>query len=327
MLESFQTNFTQQELDQLQRLRASVLAFQKGIGSLPADDQSNPHNEQFNHLRREAKTLLKESGFDQKVPKAITEDMLIDRSQKVVIPRLSAIVIFGVILALLGLGINSIILEDVLINSLGCLISSSGMLLIMGAFVVLGMNLRRRRLTDFGDLYQRCNTLLYEIDHALNMAIPNWANRPEVEIPQIPSVVELALDSLNKQAADWQQKLKALEEQRLTAGPRAPMELIINIDFVQRELNRVYQELDRINGRIMTSSPEERPTPIPKRVITPAAREIAAANTAGMPVSKSPPAAGSGQEAAGAGGQEAVVNPDNSPGSHDATPEKEDGSA
>lgn len=287
MTEASKITYTQQELDQLQRLRTSLLAFQNGIGSLPADEQSNFHNEQFNQLRREAKMLLKRSAFEQQVPKAITEDMLISRSQRVIIPRVSAIVIFGVILALLGLGINSIILEDVLINSLGCLVSTTGMFLIIGAFFVLGMNLRRKQLTNYGDLYQRCDALMYEIDHTLTMAIPNWADRPTVDVPQIPSVVELALDSLNNQAEDWQQKLRTLEEKRLAAGPDAPMELIINIDFVQRELSRVNGEIERLNGRLgLASTGDERPDFRPERVGTPAAREIAHSRTEGMPALK-----------------------------------------
>lgn len=279
------SNYTQQELDRLQRLRASVQGFQNGIGALPADDQSNPHNEQFNHLRRQVKVVVNDPGFDEKVNKAITEEMLVNRTLRVIMPRISAIVIFGVILALLGLGVNSIILEDVLINSLGCLVSTTGMFLIIGAFVVLAMNLRRRRLTNFGDLYQRCNTLLYEIDHALTMAIPSWVNRPQVDIPNIPAVIELALDSLDKQATDWQEKLKQLEEQRLNVGAEAPMELIINIDFVQRELGRVNREIERLNGRMLATPEMEGKlyhSP-PKRTSPPEAREVASASTLGMP--------------------------------------------
>ena len=265
MTESSQSNFTQAELDRLQRLRVSVLAFQNAIAPLPANEQSNGRNEQFNQLRLEAKTILGERGFDTKVPRAITEDLLVDRSQKVIIPRLSAIVVFGVMLALLGLGINSIILEDLIINSLACLMSSAGMLLVIGAFVVLGMtNLQQRRLTNFGDLYQRCGDLLHEINHALNMAMPDLADRPAADIPEIPSAVELALDSLNKQAVDWQQKLRSLEEQRFSLGPDAPLELTVNIDFVMRELKRVRQKMDRLRGRAelpLATAAEAPPSP------------------------------------------------------------------
>jgi hypothetical protein len=168
------------------------------------------------------------------------------------IPRLSAIVILGVILALVGLGINSIILDEFVINSLACLISTGGMLLIIGAFGVLGMTNWRQpgRLTNYGDLYQYCSALLYEISHALNMTIPDLTDRPADPIPEISSVIELMLDALHKQAADWQQKLRTLEEQRLSLGMNAPMELNIDIDFVRRELSRVRQEINRLQGRI-----------------------------------------------------------------------------
>lgn len=274
MTESSQSSFTQSELDRLQRLRVSVLAFQNAVAPLPASEQSNARNEQFNQLCLEAKAILGKPGFDTRVTRAITEDMLIERFQKVVIPRLSAIVVFGVILALFGLGINSIILEDLIINSLACLVSSAGMLLIIGAFVVLGMtNLKQQRLTNFGDLYQRCGDLLHEINHALNMAMPDLADRPVVDIPEIPSAVELALDSLNKQTVDWQQKLRSLEEQRLSLGPDAPLELTVNIDFVKRELNRVQQEMDRLRGRVELPlvAEEKAPPSIPPIAVPPPA--------------------------------------------------------
>jgi len=189
---------------------------------------------------------------------------------------------------LLGLGINSIILEDVLINSLGCLISSSGMLLIIGAFTVLTMaNVRQKqKLTNFGELYQRCTTLIYEISHELNLALPGFEDRPVVDVPEIPSVIEMVLDSLEKQATDWQEKLRELEEERLTLGTDTPMELTINIDFVQRELNRVTEEIDRINGRILMIpeigiKTDSKPNEI---IRTAAAQELARSNTADMPV-------------------------------------------
>jgi hypothetical protein len=130
------------------------------------------------------------------------------------------------------------------------------MLLIIGAFAVLGVtNLRRqRRLTNYGELYQQCNALRYEISHALNMNIPEVTDRPAVDIPEIPSAVELKLDSLHKQAGDWQQKLRTLEEQRLSLGAKAPMELTINIDFIQREFNRVEQEINYLRGRVAVTA-------------------------------------------------------------------------
>jgi hypothetical protein len=269
MTESAQSNFTPQALDQLQRLRVSVLAFQNAIAPLPAGEQSNARNEQFNQLRLEAKALLKESGFDERVPEAVTDDLLTVRFQKIIIPRLSAIVFLGVILALLGLGINSIFV-DLSVSILACLVSSGGMLLIIGAFAVLGMtNFRRQRnLTNFGDLYQRTEGLLYEINHALNMAIPDLTDRPPLDIPEIPSVVELALDSLTKQVADWQLKLRTLEEQRIALGVDAPLELTVNIDFAQRELNRVKHEIDRLHGHVELPI-EERPSPAAPETVPP----------------------------------------------------------
>ena len=66
MTESASSSLTQETLDQLQRLRISVLAFQNVVAPLPANEHSNAHNEQFNQLRLEAKTLLKEPDFDKR---------------------------------------------------------------------------------------------------------------------------------------------------------------------------------------------------------------------------------------------------------------------
>jgi hypothetical protein len=187
MTDSSRSELTPEKLDQLQRLRLSIISFQNEIAPLPAGDQSNEHNEQFNHLRLEAKALLEDSEFDRKVPHAITEALATQRSQRKIAPRLSTIMILGVVLALLGLGVNSVILEDVFINSLGCLVSTLGMLLVVGALVVSGMNaLPQRGLTSFGDLYQLCQSLLFAINHVLNMDIPDPANRPSSDIPEIP---------------------------------------------------------------------------------------------------------------------------------------------
>lgn len=161
MTEPFQPNLTSQELDQLQQLRASVSEFKRMVDMLPSDVRSAEYNAQFNQLRLEARALLK-GGFTRDVPKAITGDTTRDRS-------LTIIVILGVILALTGLGVNSIILDDVLVNSLGCCISSGGMLLVVGTFVALVVRNIRERTTDMDDLRQRCDLLLYQIDHRLNM--------------------------------------------------------------------------------------------------------------------------------------------------------------
>lgn len=240
----------QESLDRLQRLRLSVLAFQDEIAPLPATGKNDARNEQFNHLRLEAAALLKADDFDKRVPQAVTADVLAERTQKTIIPRLSMIVVFGVMLALFGLGVNSIILDDFVINSMGCLISTGGMMLIMGAFLVLGLTqVRQQRITNMGDLYQYGNMLLLEINHALNMDIPAAADRPRSDVPEIPSTLELMLDSLNKQASDWQQKLRALEQERISAGPNTPLELTVNIDFVQRELSRVKKEINCLQGQ------------------------------------------------------------------------------
>ncbi|MBI1880401.1 MAG: hypothetical protein HYR94_19640 [Chloroflexi bacterium] len=276
MAETSQPGFTPQEVDQLQQVRLAVAAFQNTIASLPADEQNNGRNEQFNQLRLEAKAVLKEHNFDQKVPKAVTEEVLAERSQRVILPRLSGIVIFGVILALLGLGINSIILDDLIINSLACLVSSGGMALVFGAFVVWAITTSRRRLSNLGDLYLRGNALLYEIDHTLNQALPGWAERPAVAVPEIPSVVALALDSLHKQATDWQQKLRDLEEQRLTLGHNAPLELKLNLDFVQQELQRVRLEINRLQGQTAVDEAGPRGA---KVIIPLGAKEVAGDST------------------------------------------------
>jgi hypothetical protein len=161
MTESPQVNFTPEELNQLRQFRTSVSDFKTMVASLPADYRSAEYNEQFNQLRLEAQALLK-AGFTTQVPKAITGDITTDRS-------ISMIVILGVILALTGLGVNSIVLEDVLVNSLGCCISGGGMLLVVGAFVVLSMKRIRQPVSNVEDLGQRCDLLLYQIDHRLNM--------------------------------------------------------------------------------------------------------------------------------------------------------------
>ena len=155
------TDFSAQDIDQLQRLRASILDFREMVALLPPKERSPEHNQQFNQLRDETKVALK-GKFTTKVPQAITGDVTTDRS-------ISMIVIAGVILALLGLGVNSIVLEDVVINSLGFCVYGVGLLLIIGAFVVLTMRNMRRRVSNMDDLRQRSDLLLYQIDHRLKM--------------------------------------------------------------------------------------------------------------------------------------------------------------
>lgn len=265
MTDTSQSSFIPQELDRLQQVRLSLLAFQNAFATLPADEQNDARNEQFNQIRLEAKALLQDRDFDKKVPKAISQEGLAERSQRVILPRLSGIVIFGVILALLGLGINSIILEDLIINSLACLVSSGGMLLVIGAFVVWAITMARGRVSNLGDLYLRSTALLFEIEQALNLALPGWAEHSAEGVPEIPSAMNLALDSLHKQAGDWQQKLRNLEEQRLAMGSNMSLELKLTLDFVERELQRVRQEIDRLQGR----TPASGAGPIGAKVVIP----------------------------------------------------------
>ncbi len=162
MVQPRQFNLTSEEIDQFQRLRASLLDFREMAALLPPKERSPEHNQQFNQLRQDTLTLLK-GRFTSKVPKAITGNVSTDRS-------ISLIVILGVILALLGLGVNSIILEDVIVNSIGFCIYGGGLLLIIGAFVVLVMRNYRQRVSSMNDLRQRSDLVLYQIDHRLKMA-------------------------------------------------------------------------------------------------------------------------------------------------------------
>ncbi len=258
MTDLSQPNFTQQELLDLQRLRALTFAFLQMIANLDANEQNNDHNEQFNKIHAETKAILSRYGLKLDVPRAVTTSVVAERGQKVS-TRLSGIVILGVILVLLGLGINSIILEDVIINSLGCLISTGGMLLVVGAFVVWGATAGRRKLTNLGDLYLRGDGLLQQLDQILSSAIPEYATPPVVKTPNIPSAATLTLDSLEKQAADWQEKLGTLNEQRQILGLNAPVEVTTTINYVQRELDRVEYELVNLRESVefpVTSPPE-----------------------------------------------------------------------
>ena len=153
------TNFTPKELDQLQQLRTWVLDFREMVNMLPAEISSAEHNQQFNQLYTDVKPLLKDQAMVI-VPKAITGDLNTDRS-------LSIVVVLGVIMALIGIGINAVILDDVFVNSLGCCISSGGMLFVIGAFGVLTMKHYRQRTSNMADLRQRCDLLLYQIDYHL----------------------------------------------------------------------------------------------------------------------------------------------------------------
>jgi hypothetical protein len=162
MTEAVQFELGPEEAERLRQLRASLSDFRAMLASLPDEKRSVEHNQQFNQMRLEARTLLG-GVFAEEVPKAITGDVTTDRS-------ISLIVILGVILALGGLGLNSVILDDVTINSLGCCISSGGMLLVIGAFAVLARKNIQERVNDIYELRERCDLLMLEIDHRLKMA-------------------------------------------------------------------------------------------------------------------------------------------------------------
>ncbi|MEW5957644.1 MAG: hypothetical protein AB1801_07970 [Chloroflexota bacterium] len=280
-----QPGFVQADLDDLQRVQVLTVAFQRLIANLDANEQHDDYNEQFNHIRFEALAILRKNGLDSNVPKAMTKRGLAERGQKVT-TRLSGIVILGVMLALVGLGINSIILEDFLINSLGCLVSSGGMLLVMGAFVVWGVLNTRRRLTNMGDLYLCCDMLIQELNQVLKGAMPAYTGPAEVEVPRIPSAVTLAVDSLEKQAVDWREKLTTLKQQRLLLGPHEPPELTANFNFVLRELDRIEYELANFKQRgdwPLSRGAGEPWSPAPARQPDSGAVRAARANTQEMP--------------------------------------------
>ncbi len=169
--------YTPDELSQLRNLRKSIADFKALIAAMPADLRRPEYNAQFNELRAEARALLK-GPFTEDVPRAITGDVSRDRA-------LMMVVIGGVFLALVGFGINSIILEDVLVNSLGCCVSSGGMLLVMGALGVLVVKNARERVNAVGDLAYRADLLLYQIDHRLYMV---GVGQPEAQTGPMPNL-------------------------------------------------------------------------------------------------------------------------------------------
>ena len=297
MTDLAQPNFAPQDLDELQGLRALTFAFERMIANLDANEQNDNYNEQFNKIRAETKAIVNKYGYTVNAPQAVSGSLLAERGQKVS-TRLSGIVIFGVILALLGLGINSIILEDVIINSLGCLISTGGMLLVIGAFAVWAVTSARRSLTNLGDLYLRCEILLQELDQLLTMGLPGYAAPPALETPNIPTAASLTFDSLEKQSADWRQKLATLNQQRRMLGQHAPVELTTTVNYVQRELDRLEYELVNLRERVeLPLSPEPEPFSPP---VEPSARpfdpssnavRVAHAFTQEMPAVKPEPPA------------------------------------
>jgi len=243
-----QNNQVITELDELKQTRNLVFAFQQMIAHLDATEQNDGYNEQFNKYRFHAKNLLQDDGFESQVPKAINAAGLAQRAQKTNV-RLSLIVFMGVLLALVGLGINSIILDDFLVNSLGCLISTGGTLLIIGALIVLGIAAGRRKMTNLGQLYQLCEVLLVKIDQTLTQTIPDYPNHLNESSPETPTASTLMLDSLEKQTDDWNEKLSQLKQQRNTLGPAAPVDLNANITFIERELQRIEFQITDLQKR------------------------------------------------------------------------------
>ncbi len=296
MTDFSQANFAQQDLNEFQRLRALTFAFQRMIANLDANEQNNEYNEQFNKILFDTRNVLRKYGLGLDVPRVVSSGVLAERGQKIS-TRLSGIVIFGVMLALVGLGINSIILEDVIINSLGCLISTGGMLLVIGALAVWGVTSTRRKLTNLGDLYLHCEALIQQLDQILKMAVPSYSTPPIVDTPNIPSAATLTLDSLEKQAADWKEKMATLNEKRQMLGPAAPVELTTTINYVQRELDRI--EYDLVNLRetvdLPPTFPPEAPSPPPSVEPPPSLRpdpgalNVARAFTEDMPALRPTP--------------------------------------
>ena len=289
MTELAQVDFDQQDLNELQRLRALTFAFQRMIANLDANERNNDYNDQFNKIHAETKAVLSRHGLKVAVPRAVSTSVVAERGQNVS-TRLTGIVIFGVILALLGLGINSIILEDVIINSLGCLISTGGMLLVIGAFAVWAGTIARRKLANLGDVYLLSEALLQQLDETLTTAMPGYAAAPAVEVPRLPSAAALTLDSLEKQAIDWKEKLATLNRQRQMLGASAPVELTTTINYAQRELDRIEYELVNLRESVeFPPAPESEPvSPGPDELPAPArpdsgAVRVAQANTLGMP--------------------------------------------
>jgi hypothetical protein len=254
MPNSSQPVLTQPDIIKLKQLRESVLDFQKQIAALPAKDRDNARNKQFNQLWLETKALLKEQAFERNVSRAITEDNQVERTRKKLVPRLFTIITFGVILALVGLGINAIILDTLIVNIVGCLISTTGILMVIGAFAVFQVNQFRQRITNYGELYLRCDALLGQINMALGSV-----THVAAESPNVPSVLALVLDSLHRQADDWQQKLNTLDNQRVTLGDATPPALKTNINFIQQEISRIRQEISALNGQSRPALPAGQP--------------------------------------------------------------------
>ena len=180
-------SYSPDELDQLAQFRQSLTEFKGLIVDLPADYRSADHNRQFNDLRTETEKLLKTPFVDEGVPLAITGSSATNGP-------VSLIVVLGVLLALVGFGINAVILEDVLINSLGCCVSSGGMLLVIGAFGVMVTQQVRDKVTPANELTYLTELLIYQIDHRLAMV--------GQQIPSIPQTSDFGRPPASPPEAD-----------------------------------------------------------------------------------------------------------------------------
>lgn len=293
---SDQPRLTALDIRKLRRIRASLSAFQNSIAALPAQEMNNASNQQFNQLRHEAKIALNDPNFDRKVPRAMTTDLLAERINRVIIPRLFLIITLGVFLALVGLGVNSIILDDVIINSLGCLVSTIGIFLVIGSAIVFWLNQSSGRLSNYGHLYQLADSLRQQIEPAISESGIEPAAPTETDFPELPTITELRLDSLHKQLLDWQDKLESLRARRTSLDQAIPSELATIINIVQQELNRVQAEIETLTGRIEAAWPRAESEPFVPTAepeipagppVEPAEDERwqhASANTLGMPL-------------------------------------------
>ncbi|HMR66439.1 MAG TPA: hypothetical protein PKE64_20700 [Anaerolineae bacterium] len=149
------------ESETLRQLRLSLSDFRAMLASLPDNQRSVEHNQQFNQFRTETIALLG-GEVAQEVPPAITGDTTTDRS-------ISLIVVGGVLVALVGLGMNALVPDDLLVNGFGCLTSLSGTLLVAGGFGVLAYKNYQERVNSISQLRERTDLLMLQIDHRLRL--------------------------------------------------------------------------------------------------------------------------------------------------------------
>ncbi len=243
MSEPLQIPLTKHDIDRLQRLRASVIAFQNMIAPLPANQYNEGYGEQFNRLRLETEAILKIPEFETYVPPLITKQDL-RRREQAALPLVYLSVITGVVIALMGLGLNYIIQNEPTTNTIGCLISTGGTFLVIGSYIALVLVGSRRNSSNLGDIYQRCETLLYQINHALSMAIPSFSTQTStVSQPNIPTTVDLALGSLSQQVEYWQGHYERLRQEKVRLEPDVSPDLAITVDYAASELKRVKTEM------------------------------------------------------------------------------------